>query len=166
MTMAVESQAFKQVLSQWTSGVTVVTTLDGTVWKGMTASAFSSVSLEPPLIQVCLARKLYTHTLIERSGVFAINIMGREQVELAKRFAGMYPQIEDRFADLDCHTAETGCPLLPQTMGWIDCKLYAAYEGGDHTIFVGQVVAGQVIVQDCEPLVYFNRQWGRFEAVS
>jgi flavin reductase (DIM6/NTAB) family NADH-FMN oxidoreductase RutF len=162
--MTIEAPIFKQILARWTSGVTVVTTLDEFQWKGMTASSFSSVSLEPPLIQVCLARKLYTHQLIEKSGVFAVNILSTDQLETAKLFAGMYPHIENRFGGLPCGTAVTGCPLLPNALGWLDCKLYAAYAGGDHTIFVGEVLAGTV-PHDAPPLLYYQRQWGRFEVL-
>ena len=138
----VDSAAFRNVLAQWPSGVTVVTTLVDGVRHGMTASSFSSVSLDPPLVSVCLDRRLYSHTLIAESGVFGVNVLAKDQAEVARVFAGMVPDVEDRFASESWTTAETGVPLLESALGWLDCKVVHEYPGGDHTIFVGEVVAG------------------------
>ena len=159
--MAVDSSEFKHVLRQWASGVTVITTFSGEKLIGVTASAFNSVSAEPPLVLVCLNRKLYTHRVIEESGVFAVNILGAGQVEIGKLFAGMVPNVQDRFAGLAYARAVTGCPLLADTAGWLDCELRHAYPEGDHTIFVGEVAAAHA-PDHVEPLVYYNRQWGQF----
>jgi flavin reductase (DIM6/NTAB) family NADH-FMN oxidoreductase RutF len=159
----VNEQMFKQVMAQWSSGVSVVTTVDGGEWTGVTVSSFNSVSLRPPLVSVCLATNLYTHDVIQNAGVFAVNILSDGQIELGKIFAGMYPDIEDRFAGLNIQTAETGSPILPDVMGWVDCRLWAVYPGGDHTIFIGEVLSGGIHAEAQEPLLYFNRRWGRFE---
>jgi flavin reductase (DIM6/NTAB) family NADH-FMN oxidoreductase RutF len=158
--MAIDSQTFRAALAQWTSGVTIVTTLHNAERVGITASSFSSVSLEPPRVLVCVAKRLYTHKIIEKSRVFAVNILSAQQQEWGMRFAGMVPEMEDRFADIVNFTAETGSPILPDVLAWVDCRLYAAYDGGDHTIFVGDVVAaGSVEVGD--PILYYHRQWRR-----
>lgn len=164
--MATHPQAFKDTLAQWSSGVTVVTTAWHDTWYGITVSSFASVSLEPPLISVCVAKKLFTHGVIAESSIFAVNILNREQVEWAKRFAGFYPEIKDRFADINCLTAVTGCPVFPDAMGWLDCRVYRAYDGGDHTIIVGEVVANGHNERSHPPLVYYNRQWGQFTALD
>jgi flavin reductase (DIM6/NTAB) family NADH-FMN oxidoreductase RutF len=157
-----DSQTFKHVLSHWASGVTVITTLHEGNPIGVTASAFNSVSLEPPLVLVCLAKKLFTHKVIQEAGVFAVNILANEQADLGKRFAGMYPHITNRFEGLDTTTYITGCPILPEVAGWADCRVQQCYDGGDHTIFVGEVLEGGA--QDHHaPLLYFHRMWGRFE---
>ncbi len=160
--MAVDTDSFKEILSKWVSGVTVATTIDGEDWKGTTVSSFNSVSLSPPLVLICLDKSLYTHQLITNSKVFAVNILSESQVEIGKIFAGMYPDIENRFEGLNCMTSVTGSPILPNILGWLDCKVAHAYDGGDHTIFVGEVVAGSTQV-DSLPLAYSKRQWGRFE---
>jgi len=158
--MSVTSTTFKEAMSRWSSGVTVVTSvLDGT-WKGTTASSFTSVSAEPPLVLICLARKLYTREVLAQSGVFAVNILSDEQLEIGKLFAGMYPDIEDRFEGKDCFTAETGSPIIPDSLAWVDCEIVSTYEEGDHTIFVGKVL--QSDIQDGQPLLYHHRQWGEF----
>lgn len=159
--MAVDVATFRDVLGQWPSGVTVVTTLAEGTWHGMTASSFSSVSAEPPLVSVCLLKKLYTHELFQTSGVFGVNILAKDQTEIGKRFAGMNPEITDRFEGLDVKTAETGVPLLGQAVAWLDCRVLHRYDGGDHTIFVGEVVAAQVERQT-GPLLYHSRSWGQF----
>jgi flavin reductase (DIM6/NTAB) family NADH-FMN oxidoreductase RutF len=160
--VTVDPQSYKQLLAQWASGVTVVTSFLAGERIGLTASSFSSVSLEPPLVLVCIAKRLYTHTFIARSGVFAVNLLSAEQVELGKRFAGFYKDIVDRFADLQCFEGVTGSPLLPKTLAWLDCRVYHAYDGGDHTIYVGEVLAGGIVVTENRPLLYHNRTWGQF----
>lgn len=159
--MAVDSAVFKHVLRQWASGVTVITTFSGEKLIGVTASAFNSVSADPPLVLACLNRKLYTHRVIEESGVFAVNILSVGQVEIGKLFAGMVPNVQDRFAGLEYMTAVTGCPILPDSAGWLDCELRYAYPAGDHTIFVGEVMAANA-PDNVEPLVYHNHRWGQF----
>lgn len=152
---------FKHVLSRWASGVAVITTNRDGYWHGMTASSFTSVSLDPPLVSVSLAKKLNTHALIQKTQVFAVNILAADQIETAKIFAGYYKEVQNRFEGLECTTAVTGSPLLPGTLGWLDCKVVYAYEGGDHTIFVGEVQAAGPI-STAQPLLYFGRSWGQF----
>lgn len=157
--MAVESQLFKNALAQWASGVTVVTSMDGGQRVGITASSLTSVSLEPPRILICVSKRLYTHELLQRSRVFAVNILAEDQLEWGMRFAGMLPELEDRFAGIDCRTAVTGSPILPGVLAWLDCRLVHAYDGGDHTIFVGEVEAAEAAAEPSSPLLYYSRQW-------
>lgn len=160
----VDPATFRDVMAQWPSGVTVVTTLVDGAWHGMTASSFSSVSLDPPLVSVCLDRRLYSHGLISGSGVFGINVLAKDQAEVARRFAGMVPGVEDRFAGETWTTADTGTPLLDSALGWLDCRVVHEYPGGDHTIFVGEVVAGHA-ARRTAPLLFHSRGWGQFADV-
>lgn len=162
--MTVEASAFKAVMGQWPSGVTVVTTADADGCHGMTASSFSSVSLDPALVSVCIARNLHTHDRVAASGIFAVNILDKDQVDMGLRFAGMLPGVEDRFAGIDVTTAVSGAPLLPDTLGWLDCRVWQAYDGGDHTIFVGEVLAAGT-APTASPLLYHSRSWGQFADV-
>jgi flavin reductase (DIM6/NTAB) family NADH-FMN oxidoreductase RutF len=159
--MAVDPQAFKQAMSQFASGVTVVTTVHEGQRYGLTASSFTSVSVDPPLVLVCLGKQLRTHDLIADTGVFAVNVLGAHQLELGMRFAGL-TAAKDRFAGLATATAETGSPILPEVLAWVDCRLRHLYEGGDHSIFVGEVVALSAAVASA-PLLYHNRLWHRTE---
>jgi flavin reductase (DIM6/NTAB) family NADH-FMN oxidoreductase RutF len=116
-------------------------------------------------VLVCIAKHLRSHCLIEKGGVFAVNILRADQLDWGLRFAGMKPEIEDRFADIGYKTAMTDSPILPDTLSWVDCELRHAYDGGDHTIFVGEVVAGSAS-EDDNPLLYYNRTWRQLMALE
>ena len=156
--MSVDAENFKNALAHWASGVTVVTTVADGRPIGITASSLTSVSLQPPQILICVARKLYTHAAILQSRVFAVNILNTAHLEWGMRFAGMIPEIEDRFAGIDWTAAATGCAILPGVMGWLDCRLSHSYDGDDHSIFVGEVLASGY-QESAAPLLYFNRHW-------
>ncbi len=164
----IDASTFREVMSQWPSGVTVVTTLAGgpepQAWHGMTASSFSSVSLDPPLVSICLSKTLWSHRLISQAKVFGINVLAKDQIEVGRRFAGMDADVTDRFAGESWTTASTGVPLLNSALGWFDCRLVHAYDGGDHTIFVGEVIAGHAARRSA-PLLFHSRGWGQFADV-
>ncbi len=165
--MLVDPHLFKDALANWTSGVTIVTTIHEGQWKGTTASSFSSVSLEPPLIMICLGNQLYTRKLVYESGVFAVNILGQGMLEEGKLFAGMYPEIQDRFAGKHILTSETGSPLFADALGWLDCKTYQVHTTGDHTLFIGEVLAAADNNIGQKPtLSYHRRQWGTFSPLE
>src|SRR5204863_500157 len=103
-------ETFKAVLGQWPSGVTVVTTHDGAGMAGMTASSFSSVSLNPPLVSICIARHLHMHGRIENAGVFAVNILSKDSIDHGRRFAGMLNGVTNRFEGVAVGKAVTGSP--------------------------------------------------------
>ncbi len=161
--MAIDSQKFRATLAHWASGVTIVTSLHNAQRVGITASSLTSVSLEPPRILICVAKRLFTHRVLEESGIFAVNILNVEQLEWGMRFAGLLPEHEDRFHGIETTLAVTGAPILPGVLGWLDCRLVNAYDGGDHTIFVGEVEAAYA-GDEGEPLLYFNRHWRQMAA--
>jgi hydroxymethylglutaryl-CoA lyase len=163
--MSFDNNDFRRAMGQFASGVTVVTSKHGDTPIGVTASSFTSLSLDPPLVLVSLSKRLFTHNVIAESGYFAVNVLSARQLELGMRFAGMRPDITDRFAGLAVTTAVTGSPLLPDSLAWIDCTVWAMYDGGDHTIFVGQV--RDLAISDFDvPLLYHNRLWRRSEALE
>ena len=153
-----EAQHFKDALSQWATGVTVVTTVHEGQRVGITASSFTIVRLTPPQILVCVAHKLYTHQIILASGCFAVNILHTGQQEVGMRFAGMVPEVADRFAGSEWVTDITGAPVLVGALGWVDCTVAQAITSGDHTIFIGDVVGAGANATG-EPLLYFDRRW-------
>ena len=155
--MSVDVGEFKNALAHWATGVTIVTTRSAGRHIGITASSLTSLSLEPPQILISVARRLHTNQAIGESRVFAVNILTVDQLDWGMRFAGLVPEQADRFAGIDYTTAETGCAILPGVLGWLDCTLRHAYDGDDHTIFVGEVVAAGFAPG--APLLYFNRQW-------
>jgi flavin reductase (DIM6/NTAB) family NADH-FMN oxidoreductase RutF len=152
-------------MSRFASGVTVVTARQGEERVGLTASSFVSVSLDPPLVLVCVSRTLQAHAIIEAERAFAINILGAHQLDVALRFAGLKPELTDRFEGLAWTAGVTGAPLLKDSIASLDCRLHASHPGGDHTIFVGEVV-GAAVSKTGEPLVYHSRGWHRPEALA
>lgn len=162
--MSVDSEAMRRTMRLWTCGVTVVTTSDGTTRQGMTASSFTSIALEPPLILVCLHKQARTTQLIERTGVFAVSILGVDQEPISSQFAGYteLPEGADRFHQVKTFTAHTGSPILQDAIAWLDCQINGIQDGGTHLIFVGKVLATGRKDDPVEPLVYHNRAYRRF----
>lgn len=157
--MAVESGILRATMRQWATGVTVVTTVLGDARGGMTVSSFTSVSLEPPTVLVCLNKQSYCHDLVKESRVYAVSLLAEGQDALSNRFAGLDAIYnEDRFADLEITTAETGCPLLPGAIAHLDCRVVSTHETTTHTIFVAEVVFAEVD-SERKPLVYHNRAY-------
>ncbi|MGW0594069.1 flavin reductase [Streptosporangium sp. NPDC002607] len=159
--MATDGVSFRAVLAQWPSGVVIVTTgTAGGEWHGMTASSFSSVSVDPPMVLVCLAKTTRTHRLVEERGTFAVSILGRDQAALGRRFAGQEPAPNGPFTDARWVTGVTGSPVLADSIGWLDCRVAHAYPGGDHTIFVGEVLAADT-PRRVAPVLFHSRAWGQ-----
>jgi flavin reductase (DIM6/NTAB) family NADH-FMN oxidoreductase RutF len=160
--MSIDSDLFRQVMSQFATGITIVTTRAGEEIHGLTANSFCSVSLEPPLVLVCVDKSAHSHDLIVRGRNFAVNILTASQEALARRFSTNNLAANDRFAGIQFRTEMTGAPILLESLGWLDCRLFAAYPGGDHTIYVGEVLAlGKN--QDDDPLLYFQSRYQKFE---
>jgi flavin reductase (DIM6/NTAB) family NADH-FMN oxidoreductase RutF len=129
----------RAVMRRFPSGVAVVTTiLDGKP-KGFTATAFSSVSLEPPMVLICVNRRARTHPMISQAGIFCVNLLPIEGRDLAVAFAERGDT--NPFAELAYERAVTGAPVLPNALAFVDCTLAEEYSAGTHTIFVGSVVA-------------------------
>ncbi|MDE2573632.1 MAG: flavin reductase, partial [bacterium] len=125
------------------TGVTIVTTGSKGEEHGCTASAVTSLSLAPPLMLVCLDRLAKTHVKMIEAGKFAINILaaGCEGERLSRLFAG---KAEDKFRGIASRRNLTGAPILCNASAWLECELERTYEGGDHTIFIGRVVAADL----------------------
>jgi flavin reductase (DIM6/NTAB) family NADH-FMN oxidoreductase RutF len=156
--LAVDVVEFKKVLARRVSGVAVVTARAGDVIHGMTASAFTEVSLVPPLVLVCAEKTANTHPVIARGGVFALNVLAHDQTALCERFASKRDE-DRRFAGLDYETGVTGAPLLAGTVATLDCRVRAAHDAGDHVIYVGEVV--DLRRSERDPLVYLDGGYRR-----
>jgi flavin reductase (DIM6/NTAB) family NADH-FMN oxidoreductase RutF len=157
--MDVDPRAYKEVLSHFASGVTVVTTVCDGVPHGLTVSAFSSVSAKPPRVLVSLGNETDSKPLVERSGRFAVHILGREHAALGLRFAKLTPGLTDLFADLAYRSEITGSPILTDCLAWLDCNVESTLAVGDHTVFVGAVQAAGHHGGHGEPVLYFRRAW-------
>jgi flavin reductase (DIM6/NTAB) family NADH-FMN oxidoreductase RutF len=147
--MAIEKEFFRHVMGHFTTGVTVVTTRSQETLAGLTVNAFSSVSLNPPLILICVDLTSTTGPVIRESGVFAVNVLTDNQEFLSRCFATASAERYESFCHARYHVAATGAPIIDDALAFIDARVVAEYPGGDHVIFLGQVeamgVAGQVI---------------------
>ena len=149
--MSVDAEQYKAAMGLWATGVTIVTSRAGDEVHGMTVSDFCGVSLDPPLVLICADKSSNTLGVIEKGGIFAVNLLSSEQRALSDKFASKRDEFR-RFERLDCATAVTGAPLIPGALVSFDCAVVAAHEAGDHVIFVGRVEA--VIVGSGQPLLY------------
>lgn len=154
----VSPNKLRLAMRRWVSGVTIVSAQYNGNRHGMTVSSFTSVSLEPPLVLVSLERGKRTHNLVEKSGAFAVSILGQQHQEISDRFAGRETEVEDRFAGLEVYTLRSGAPLLLEGLAGFDCEVVSAYDAGTHTLFIGQVTAVQLGTDD-DPLLYYNRAY-------
>lgn len=158
--MPITPDAYRDALRHFAAGVTIVTIKSGEETRGLTVSAFVSISPDPPLIAVVIDQSHHAHGLLERDDVsFAVNILGADQAELSNRFA--FLKDDNRFAEGDWTTAETGAPILTDAIAWMDCTLQARHPAGTHTILVGEIQASAVPREDQAPLVYWNREYRR-----
>jgi len=148
--MAFDSMAQRRILGHFATGVTVVTAhLDGEIY-GMTANAVSSLSLNPPLILVAVDKTASMHASLTSCRHFAVNILSDAQEQLSRRFAMRGPK---EVEDLKWITAASGAPILADSLAWVDCRVAEILPGGDHDIFIGEILAGDC--RDGSPLLYF-----------
>ena len=159
------SEAMRRSMRLWACGVTVVTTAHGGKRAGMTASSFTSISLEPPLILVCLHKEAGTSLLLRESGCFGVSILGEEQEDHSALFAGyteLPPDVE-RIDTVPTFVADTGAPLLQKAIAWMDCRVFGMHDGATHHVIVGEVLATGRQDDPAWPLVYHNRAYRRFQ---
>jgi len=157
--MTIDVEVFYETMGRLASGVSVVTMNVAGQDHGFTATSVTSLSLVPMLVLVCVAENQRCHAQLGSAGSFAINLLAAGQLELGVRFASALA--EDRFLGITATRASTGAPLLPNCLGWLDCRVQQVLAGGDHSIVIGEVVAAGWAGEE-DPLVYFRRQWGTF----
>ena len=139
--MAIEKDFFRQVMGHFATGVTVVTTRSQETLAGLTVNAFCSVSLNPPLVLICVDLTSATLPVIRESGVFAVNILTDKQEYLSRCFATSSRERYECFCNAGYHVAATGAPIIDDTLAFVDARVVAEYPAGDHVIFLGQVEA-------------------------
>jgi flavin reductase (DIM6/NTAB) family NADH-FMN oxidoreductase RutF len=159
MTHAVSSAAFREALAQFASGVTVITARDASGPVGFTATAFTSVSLAPPLVLVSIGKEASAYEGVLGAAHFGVSILAEAQEWIATRFAtsGI-----DRFAGvpLESHAAASGVPLIGGALARLHCRPHARHDAGDHTLLIGEVLG--VWVTPGRPLLHFERHFGAF----
>lgn len=151
----------RTMMARFATGVTVVAARTGPLLAGMTANAVATVSIDPPLMLVSLNRKSETHRAIIESHAFAVSILSAGQQALADCFAQPITAAKlNRFCDAPWHEAETGSPVLDGAIAYFDCRLTERHAGGDHTIFLGEIVSAG-FEEDAEPLLWYASRYRR-----
>ena len=156
--MAIDESEFRRVLGHFASGVTVVTVAHEEALYGITVSSFTSLSLNPRLILICLSKYVLAHAALVAAGAFAVNILDEESEHLSRHFAS---READKFRRVSYHTGLTGAPLLDAALATIECRLTQQTDGGDHTIFIGEVVT--LTAEDRKPLLYFRSGYHKLD---
>ncbi|WP_313693552.1 flavin reductase family protein [Halorarum halobium] len=159
----VEQDQFRQVMGNFATGVTVVTTTVDGDDHAMTVNSFASVSLDPPLVLFNADKGTTSHDLIAESERYAVNVLSAEQEWLSNRFAGEHKEMDDPWEDVTFRREATGSPIVEEAICYMDCTLTESYDGGDHTIYLGHVEEMGVQEPDAAPLTFFRGQYGTIE---
>ena len=150
---------FKACFRLWPTGVSVVTTRDSEGRAhGVTMNSVTSVSLEPPLLLMCLRNDSETLKVLRASGIFCVNFLARGQEEISNRFAHRRP---DKFQGVATHEGRLGAPVLEGVLAALECRVEEVYPGGDHQIVLGELVHGTRHNPEAAPLVYVDGQYAR-----
>jgi len=150
--MPIEKNELRQVMGHFATGVTIITTLTKAgEMHGLTANAFTSVSLEPPLLLISVDKKAESWPAFEESRVFTVNILADDQEGLSRKFA---VSGGNKFAGVAYRIGANGAAILDGTLAYVECTLYAAYEGGDHSIYLGEIQ--QAEVHEGKPLLFYR----------
>lgn len=152
--MSLDEKQFRHAMSHFASGVTVVTTEHRGQRYGMTVASFASLSLRPPLVLICIEKSVRTHAAIDEAGTFAVNILAETQQEVSAAFAS---RAEDKFANVTVTAGDLGLPLIDGSLASIECQITHRLPGGDHTVFLGEVIAARV--REGKPLLYFRSEY-------
>ena len=155
----VDPRAMRDVLGHFASGVTVVTAQGDAGPIGFTCQSFSSLSLEPPLVVIAPARTSRTWPRLRELGRFCVNVLAEDQTALSARFAR---STADKFAGVSWRPSPQGQPVLDDVVAWIDCELWAEYDGGDHTLVAARVL-GLGADPGRRPLLFHRGAYGLLE---
>jgi flavin reductase (DIM6/NTAB) family NADH-FMN oxidoreductase RutF len=158
---SLETATFRHVMSHFASGVSVVSTVDEAGRAhGMTVNALTSVSLDPLLVLFCCEKDASLHAPLLRSGSWAVSMLTLDQADVSQWFSARERRGTDQFAALEVRPGRhTGASILDEALAWLECRTWATYDGGDHTIVVGEVVAAGVIDAEAAPLLYYKSSY-------
>ncbi len=155
--MAIDPQELRRVMGHFATGVTVITTVDKSgAPNGLTANAFMSLSLDPPLILISVDKKATCYACFELQNGFTVNFLSEGQEEISRRFA---TKGVDKFAGLQWHPGRNGAAIIGDTLGHIECKIAQCHDGGDHTIVIGEIL--DVHAAGDRPLLFFKGKYQR-----
>ena len=152
----------REVMRRWATGVTIVTAENGGQKHGATVSSLASISVDPPLVSVTIAKGTRTHQLLHLAGKFGITILSVQQQSLSERFAGELTENQDRFDGVNFKYLVEGIPVLIGGLACLGCTIEYEYDMPNSTLFVGRVVVSEMGEGDL-PLIYLNRTYRRLE---
>ena len=158
--MAIEAADYRRIIGQFATGVAVVTTANDGLLHGMTANAITSVSLDPPLLLVCIDKAAHSHDQFTQSGRFTVNILAEDQQEVSKIFAATSEPEQGRLQGVAFHLGANGVPLIEGCLAYIECAVADQFEGGDHTIFTGSV-EDATVAGEAAPLLFYQGKYRR-----
>jgi flavin reductase (DIM6/NTAB) family NADH-FMN oxidoreductase RutF len=152
-------------MGRFATGISVITTIDEDgLPAGITVSAMSSVSLDPPLVMVALARKRFITPIVAATGRYAVNVLRHDQQALSDCFAhAPVSPGREQFCGASWHRGPTGMPLIDGTLGSLECTVEQAYSVGDHELFIARVDSLRIADGEADPLLYFRRQYLRVD---
>ena len=159
--MAINDETFKELMKRFASGVTLITFENEGKLSGLTVSSFCSLSMNPPLILICIDKKIPSHNSLKNGASFGVNICTSEQGKLAWDFANSNINKNELILSLNHRITNDKVPLLNDCLASMECTLKKTYEGGDHTIFVGQIESGD-FSEKSDPLIYYKSGLGNF----
>jgi flavin reductase (DIM6/NTAB) family NADH-FMN oxidoreductase RutF len=150
--MPIDKNELRRVMGHFATGVTVITALRKSgEMHGLTANAFTSVSLVPPLLLVCVDKNAESYPCFDETRVFTVNILAHDQEALSRKFA---VSGGDKFQGVAYHTGANGAPILDGALAYVECKVVQAFDGGDHTIYLGEIE--QAEAREGKPLMFFR----------
>jgi len=155
-----KGEILRQVMRRWATGVAVLTTICGEDKGGITVNSFTSLSLDPPLVLVNVAKDNPLHGLFSECRVFGLSILGEAQKEISNLFAGFGQRVADKFAAVETFTLATGSPMIAGGIAFLDCEVFSILPLPQSALIIGEVVDGRS-QDDREPLLYFNRDYAR-----
>jgi flavin reductase (DIM6/NTAB) family NADH-FMN oxidoreductase RutF len=167
----IDEQSYRDVLTRFATGVTVVTTLeesaDGPQPWGTTVNSFTGISLDPPLVMVAIGQERSIHPIIERTRRFSVNILGEDSQALSDCFAGAPSSLpREAFCNADYVLGETGLPVLDAAIAYLSCDVERVIEAGDHTMYLGRVIETGCRDDIGWPLLYFRRRYLSIERAA
>lgn len=160
--MSVSKDDYRRTIGAFATGVTVITAAVGDRLKGMTANAVTSVSLDPTLLLVCVDRAAHTYPVLKEAGVFAVNILASNQEEVSRLFASKESHLATDLFGLPHRKGKLGAPIFDDVLAYLECRVTEVLPGGDHDIFLGEVMDMDTLRPDAEPLLFYRGAYGLF----
>ena len=163
--MALTKDEYRQLIGCFPTGVTIITMAHEGEVRGMTANAVTSVSLDPLLLLICVDKRTITHRFLEQATTFAVNILAEDQEHVSRALASRDSDDARRLMGHPYHPGQNGAPILDDCVAYLECRITEVFHGGDHSIFIGEVVWGEVM-RDAPPLIFHRGKYRRLQDLS